>query len=128
MPPYMNEEGKKNAEYAKQILPIRRKGVYLLCVILLGNVSVNSLLAILMADMTTGLIGFLISTFGITILGEIIPQSICQRIGLAVGSKTLFLTKFYMVVLFPIAYPISLVIELIFGAEHQTFLNKMQVL
>ena len=127
MPPYPTEESKKNAAYAKKILPIRKMGNYLLCVILLGNVSVNSLISILMADTTSGFIGFLISTFGITILGEIIPQSLCTRFGLAIGANTLFLTKFYMVAFFPIAYPISQMITLLFGNEPQNFLNKIQV-
>lgn len=41
--------------------------------ILLGNVAVNSAISILMADMTTGIMGLIISTGLITMFGEIIP-------------------------------------------------------
>jgi len=44
-----------------------------LCTILLGNVSVNSGLAILMGDITSGLVGLIVSTAVITVFGEIIP-------------------------------------------------------
>jgi metal transporter CNNM len=71
--PFNDEDEAKTAEYANKILPIRRRGNLLLCTILLGNVTVNSGLAILMGDLTSGLMGLLISTSIITIFGEIIP-------------------------------------------------------
>ena len=49
----------------------------------------NALLSILMADMTGGLTGFLVSTFAIVIFGEIIPQATCSRYALEIGSATL---------------------------------------
>jgi len=36
-------------------------------------VSVNSILSIVMADMTSGLMGILLTTFIVMIFGEIIP-------------------------------------------------------
>ena len=73
MGPFENAEAEKQAEYAKRILPVRKKGNLLLCTLLLGNVAVNSLLAILMADITSGLVGFALSTALIVIFGEITP-------------------------------------------------------
>lgn len=45
-----------NALYARRILPLRRKGNLLLCTLLLGNVAVNALLSILLAELTNGIV------------------------------------------------------------------------
>ena len=68
------------AQYAKNIYPIRKKGNLLLCTLLLGNVSVNSLLSIFMAAFTDGIIGFLTSTIMIVIFGEILPQAFVRQL------------------------------------------------
>lgn len=60
--------------FGQNISPVRADGNLLLCTLLLGNVAVNALLSILMADLTSGLVGFALATVIITIFGEIIPQ------------------------------------------------------
>jgi len=70
----MEGDDRKNAEYARRIYPIRKNGNLLLCTLLLGNVAVNALLSILLADKAGGIVGFLASTFLIVIFGEILPQ------------------------------------------------------
>ena len=39
----------------------------------------NALISILLADKTSGLVGFLLSTIVIVVFGEIIPQATCAR-------------------------------------------------
>ena len=71
--PFESKHDEKLAAYAKKILPLRKRGNLLLSTILLGNIAVNSALAILMAEFTSGLVGLVISTFIIVIVGEIVP-------------------------------------------------------
>ena len=66
--------GPKERVWAERILEVRRDGNLLLCTLLWANMSVNSLLSIIIADLTSGLAGFIISTVLIVVLGEIIPQ------------------------------------------------------
>merc|ERR550539_1362976 len=70
----MASDDDKNRENARKIQPLRKHGNWLLCTLLIGNVAVNAALSILLADKTSGLLGFVISTTVITIFGEIIPQ------------------------------------------------------
>ena len=105
------------AGYARAILPVRARGNQLLCTLLLGNVAVNSLLSILMADMTSGLVGFFSSTILIVIFGEIIPQASCSRHALLIGYYTIYITKFFMVVLFFAAYPLGRLLDYALGED-----------
>ncbi|XP_058230838.1 metal transporter CNNM4 isoform X2 [Hemibagrus wyckioides] len=115
----------KEKKYARKIEPIRRKGNYLLCSLLLGNVLVNTTLTILLDDLIGSGIGAVVaSTIGIVIFGEIVPQAMCSRHGLAVGANTILLTKFFMLVTFPLSYPISKLLDCILGQEIGTVYNR----
>ncbi|KAG8435333.1 hypothetical protein GDO86_013334 [Hymenochirus boettgeri] len=120
-------EREKN--YAKQIEPVRRQGNYLLCSLLLGNVLVNTTLTILLDDIAgSGLVAVVVSTIGIVIFGEIAPQAICSRHGLAVGANTIFLTKFFMMMTFPASYPVSKLLDCVLGQEIGTVYNREKLL
>lgn len=107
----------KEKLYTKVIAPLRERGNFLLCTLLLGNVLVNNTLTILLDDLTDGLIAVIGATLGIVMFGEIIPQAICSRHGLAVGAKTMMITKFFMFLTFPLSFPISLLLDKVLGEE-----------
>lgn len=108
---------------------MRRQGNYLLCSLLLGNVLVNTTLTILLDDIAgSGLVAVVVSTIGIVIFGEIVPQAICSRHGLAVGANTIFLTKFFMMMTFPASYPVSKLLDCVLGQEIGTVYNREKLL
>uniref|UniRef100_A0A671K1F9 Metal transporter n=1 Tax=Sinocyclocheilus anshuiensis TaxID=1608454 RepID=A0A671K1F9_9TELE len=115
----------KEKKYARKIEPIRSKGNYLLCSLLLGNVLVNTTLTILLDDLIgSGLGAVVASTVGIVIFGEIVPQALCSRHGLAVGANTIMLTKFFMLLTFPLSFPVSKLLDYILGQEIGTVYNR----
>jgi len=113
--------------YARRIYPLRKRGNLLLCTLLLGNVAVNALISILLADKTSGFWGFLISTVVIVVFGEITPQSICQRHGLMIGYYTVWMVWIFLIFLFPAAYPISLCLDRLLGQELGTIYTRSEL-
>lgn len=103
--------------YARAIEPVRRRGNYLLCSILFSNVLVNSTIAVLLEELTSGIVAVMTSTIFIVMFGEILPQAFCSRHGLAVGAKTVSITYLCMAVTAPLSYPVSFCLDLALGEE-----------
>ncbi|GMH53352.1 hypothetical protein TL16_g01434, partial [Triparma laevis f. inornata] len=112
---------------AKKIAPVRDNGNQLLCTLLLGNVAVNAMLSILTADIFGGTSGFLISTAVIVVFGEIIPQASCSRYALQIGSASIPVVKFLMLMLFPLAYPMAWCLDRVLGEEMGTIHSKSEM-
>lgn len=107
----------RERSYARTIAPLRKRGNYLLCSLLLGNVMVNSTLTVILEEMTSGLVAVIGSTLAIVILGEIVPQAFCARRGLAIGAKTIYLTYAFMIITFPLSFPIACLLDCVLGEE-----------
>ncbi|KOC59188.1 Metal transporter CNNM2 [Habropoda laboriosa] len=119
-----NTGTEKEKQYARTIQPVRNHGNYLLCSILFSNVLVNSIFTILLDDLTSGLVAVICSTLAIVLFGEISPQAICSRHGLCIGAKTIYVTKFTMIITFPLSYPISKLLDILLGEEIGNVYNR----
>mmetsp|Transcript_99891 Transcript_99891/g.320511 ORF Transcript_99891/g.320511 Transcript_99891/m.320511 type:complete len:723 (-) Transcript_99891:195-2363(-) len=116
------------ARCAKRIAPLRENGNMLLCTLLLGNVSVNSALSILTADIASGLTGFFVSTFMIVIFGEILPQACCARYALQVGARTVPIVKFMICLFYVFTKPLACMLDWMLGKEMGTIMDRKEIL
>lgn len=112
---------------AKKIYPLRKNGNLLLSTILLGNVAVNSAIAIFLSTLTTGLIGGIIATGLIVMFGEIIPQATFSRYALKLGGKTTWLLWIFLVILYPLTKPIAWALDKFIGKELQRVISKKEI-
>mmetsp|Transcript_21103 Transcript_21103/g.47479 ORF Transcript_21103/g.47479 Transcript_21103/m.47479 type:complete len:521 (+) Transcript_21103:238-1800(+) len=120
----INGDDEADAKRARKIWPLRENGNLLLCTLLLGNVAVNALLSILMANLTSGLVGGLISTVVIVIFGEIVPQATCSRYALQIGSVAVPIVMLFLLVLWPLTKPTAMVLDWALGEELGTIFSK----
>ncbi len=113
---------------AARIYPIRRQGNRLLTTLLLGNVAVNSALAVFLGSIAPGVVAGFVATALIFLLGEIVPQAVLSRHAMRVGSLTAPLVELLMLVSWPITAPISLMLDKLLGEEVPTIYTKRELM
>ncbi|CAK7909467.1 protein Mam3p [[Candida] anglica] len=113
-------------KHARKVLRLIGRGKHwVLVTLLLGNVITNETLPIVLDNcLGGGWPAVVASTASIVVFGEIIPQSICVRYGLQVGSMLAPFVLVLMYIMYPIAYPISLLLDHILGEDHGTVYKK----
>ncbi len=122
----LKRKAKLGNKKAKKVYTVRKNGNLLLCTLLIGNVAVNSALSIFLGSIVNGIIAGLLATALIVIFGEILPQAIFSRYAIELSSKIIWLVKFFIFVLYPIALPLSWVLDKILGKEMPNILSKRE--
>lgn len=112
--------------HADRVLNLLNRGKHwVLVTLLLSNVITNETLPIVLDRcLGGGWQAVVMSTVLIVIFGEIIPQSICVRFGLQVGSMFSPFVLCLMYAMYPIAYPIALLLDWLLGEDHGTIYKK----
>lgn len=119
----------KEQKYAHKIESVRKHGNYVLCTLVLCNVLTNTFLVVWMCQIL-GVTSICTAacTFLIFFIGEIFPHSVASRHGLAIASKTVWLTKTLMLLTFPITYPISKLLDNMLHQEISNFYTREKLL
>lgn len=120
-----NSGTEKEQKYARKIESVRKHGNYILCTVVLGNVLTNTCFVVWMCQilgMTP--LSTASCTLGIFFIGEILPHSVASRHSLAIASKTLCATRLLMLVFFPIAYPVSKILDIMLHQEISSFYTR----
>ncbi|KAL2540222.1 DUF21 domain-containing protein [Abeliophyllum distichum] len=117
-------EDRKNAE---KILPIVKNQHLLLCTLLICNALAMEALPIFVDALLPAWGAILISVTLILAFGEIIPQAVCSRYGLSVGARLSVLVRLLVIIVFPLSYPISKLLDFLLGKGHSVLLRRAEL-
>lgn len=112
---------------ASKVLSMRKDSNFLLTTILWGNVGINVLLTLLSDSVMAGVSSFLFSTVIITLFGEIAPQAYFSRNSLKMASFLTPVIRFYQFVLYPVAKPSALLLDMWLGKESIEFFKEKTI-
>lgn len=102
---------------AKRLLPLRRNSHLTLAAILLTNVAAVSATSLVLESAFNGLVAGVVTTLLIVILGEILPQAFFIRRALAICAALVPLMRGMIVITYPVAKPLQLWLDRLFGHE-----------
>lgn len=113
--------------HAAKIFPVVKNQHLLLCTLLIGNSLAMESLPIFLDKLLPPWAAILISVTLILAFGEILPQAICTRYGMTVGATMAPFVRVLLLVFFPIAYPISKVLDSLLGKGHAILLRRAEL-
>lgn len=106
---------------AAAILPVVQKQHQLLVTLLLCNAASMEALPIYLDKMFNQYVAIILSVTFVLFFGEVIPQAICTRYGLAVGANFVWLVRILMIICYPISYPIGKILDWVLGHNEALF-------
>eukprot|EP01090_Pellita_catalonica_P000899 TRINITY_DN10641_c0_g1_i1.p1 TRINITY_DN10641_c0_g1~~TRINITY_DN10641_c0_g1_i1.p1 ORF type:complete len:431 (-),score=88.70 TRINITY_DN10641_c0_g1_i1:784-2049(-) len=117
----------KEQGYAKKIIPVIRRHHLLLVTLLLCNAGAMEALPIFLDRLVSPVLAIAISVSLILFFGEVAPQAVCSRYGLAIGAFFAPFIKVLMTSVFVITWPIAILLDILLGTEHQTIYRRSEL-
>ncbi|CAK8697560.1 unnamed protein product [Clavelina lepadiformis] len=114
-------------KYAKKILPLVKRHHLLLVTLLLSNAAAVESMPLFLDKISSPVIAIVVSVTAVLIFGEVVPQAICTRYGLAIGATLSPLVILLMIISLPISWPLSKLLDCILGTEHGTFFRRAEL-
>ncbi|XP_023634735.1 DUF21 domain-containing protein At4g33700 isoform X2 [Capsella rubella] len=114
-------------KYAAKILPVVKNQHLLLVTLLICNAAAMETLPIFLDALVPAWGAILISVTLILLFGEIIPQSICSRYGLAIGATVAPFVRVLVFVCLPVAWPISKLLDFLLGHRRAALFRRAEL-
>ncbi|PWN45666.1 DUF21-domain-containing protein, partial [Ceraceosorus guamensis] len=117
----------KQRRAAEKILPVRKDGHLLLTTLLVANMIFNECLPIIIDQVLPPVPAVALAIVLVIIFAEIIPQSVCSRYGLQIGAAMAPAVRVVMILLWPVAWPVSRVLHWALGPHHGTVYRRAEL-
>nr|KJB28287.1 hypothetical protein B456_005G040600 [Gossypium raimondii] len=85
------------------------------------DISILQALPIYLDKLFNEYVAIILSVTFVLAFGEVIPQALCTRYGLAIGANLSGLVRVLMILCFPIAYPVGKVLDWMLGHNEALF-------
>ncbi|CAN6985835.1 unnamed protein product, partial [Brassica oleracea var. botrytis] len=105
----------KEKKQSAAIFPVVQKQHQLLVTLLLFNALAMEGLPIYLDKIFNEYVAIILSVTFVLFVGEVIPQAICSRYGLAVGANLVFLVRILMILSYPISFPVAKMLDWVLG-------------
>ncbi|GAB6032529.1 hypothetical protein CHUAL_011424 [Chamberlinius hualienensis] len=114
-------------KYADKIAPLVENHHLLLVTLLLANAIAMEALPLCLDRVSDPVTAMIVSVSTVLFFGEVIPQAICARYGLAIGYYLRPLVYFLIGLFFIVSYPIAKLLDCILGREHGTYYRRAEL-
>lgn len=120
----LRRQAKLGNKTAKKVLPLRRNSYLSVAAIVLSNVGAVSATSIVLDQYMSGLLAGLTGTLLIVVFAEVFPQALFTRKALIFCSTFAPLLRLMILITYPVAKPLQLLMDKLFGKGQETDLQS----
>ncbi|EFJ52327.1 hypothetical protein VOLCADRAFT_102988 [Volvox carteri f. nagariensis] len=108
-----------NRKWAARVIPLLKNPHWLLVSLVLVNAACNTSLPIFLDSMVSPALAIVLATTAVLIFGEILPQAVCARHGIAIGGALSWVVRLILIVTSPVSWPAGRLLDWILGHEEK---------
>eukprot|EP01103_Thecamoeba_quadrilineata_P007616 TRINITY_DN17467_c0_g1_i1.p1 TRINITY_DN17467_c0_g1~~TRINITY_DN17467_c0_g1_i1.p1 ORF type:complete len:383 (+),score=58.27 TRINITY_DN17467_c0_g1_i1:25-1173(+) len=124
----LSKSGTENEiSQANRILPLVNRHHLVLVTLLLANAVCSESLPIFLDAILNEYASVIISVTAVLIAGEIIPQAVCSRYGIAIGAALSWFVWGLIGIFFIVSFPIGKLLDLLLGDEKFVFYRRNEL-
>ncbi|XP_071135170.1 uncharacterized protein [Mytilus edulis] len=117
----------KEKKQAQKILPLVERHHLLLVTLLLANAAAVESMPIFLDRVSSPVIAILVSVTAVLIFGEVVPQAVCTRHGVAIGAALSPVVYLLIGMFCIISWPLSKLLDCLLGKDHGTFYRRAEL-
>ncbi|KAF6257370.1 hypothetical protein COO60DRAFT_1233997 [Scenedesmus sp. NREL 46B-D3] len=117
----------REQKYAAAIAPLINNAHFLLVTLLLCNACAMEALPLFLDKLTDPVTAIMVSVTAVLVFGEVLPQAVCSRYGLAIGYYCSWLVRALMALTSPISWPLGRLLDWLLGSQHTALYRRGQL-